>query len=638
MYGYTDNIARINLTSGTVQVEHWGERFYRQYLGGRNIIGYILQKEVGPEVDPLGPENKFIVATSMMTGSPIAGSSRFSIGAKAPLTGGFGESEAGGFFGPELRYAGFDALIIEGVSDFPCYIWIKDGKIEIRDASALWGKETGEVEDLIQAELNDGKCRILQAGIAGENLVKYASVSSSLRHWCGRGGLGAVMGSKKLKAIAARATNRQIPIANPEKVKEFVRWFAKAHKENEGILFKGEYGTAGGADSMDASGMLPTFNFRSGTFDHAKEIGGITMHDEMLSDRGGCLYCPIRCKRVINYHDKDMTIEGRYGGPEYETTGCLGSNCGIKSLKHVCKANELCGRYGIDTISTGDTISFAMECFENGLLTLDDTDGMDLSFGNEESFLKVIGMIARREGKLGNLLAEGSWRASRIIGEETWKYSMTCRKQEFPAHEPRGKWGVAFGYAVSATGADHLIAAHDPWFEGKPNLEEQYTYMDIYPMREFGIFDPLPAMSLDSKKVRLFTHLQLMWGLYNMLDLCIFVGVPEYRMTTIDQWVQVINDITGWDLSFWELIKASERGIQLQRIYNVRNGLGKEFDTLPDRMFEPVEAGAHKGHHLERETFQKAIITYYEMLGWNQEGVPSFGKFAELGMEDMYIL
>ena len=215
---------------------------------------------------------------------------------------------------------------------------------------------------------------------------------------------------------------------------------------------------------------------------------------------------------------------------------------------------------------------------------------------------------------------------------------MTCRKQEFPAHEPRGKWGVAFGYAVSATGADHLIAAHDPWFEGKPNLEEQYTYMDIYPMREFGIFDPLPAMSLDSKKVRLFTHLQLMWGLYNMLDLCIFVGVPEYRMTTIDQWVQVINDITGWDLSFWELIKASERGIQLQRIYNVRNGLGKEFDTLPDRMFEPVEAGAHKGHHLERETFQKAIITYYEMLGWNQEGVPSFGKFAELGMEDMYIL
>ena len=368
MYGFLDNIARVNLTTRTYTVEHWGERFWREYLGGDNIVACVLQQEIPAGIDPLGPDNKIVIATSILTGTPIAGSSRFSVGAKSPLTDGFGASQAGGFFGPELKFAGFDVMIIEGRSETPCYLYVHDGVIEFRDASAAWGLETAEAEDIFRSETSE-RAKILQMGIAGENLVKFAAVTTSLKHWCGRCGLGAVFGSKKLRAVVASGSNRSLKMAKPDKVKEYVQWFARTIQSHEGIQFKGEYGTAGGSDSMDAAGMLPTRNFNSGTFEHARDIGGIQMHDELLKQREGCYACPIRCKRVVGYRGSDMDIKEIYGGPEFETTGTMGSNCGIKSLKHLCKANELCGRYGLDTISTGDTIAFAMECYDKGLLT-----------------------------------------------------------------------------------------------------------------------------------------------------------------------------------------------------------------------------------------------------------------------------
>jgi len=632
-YGYMGQIARINLTDGTVKIENMEESFYKKLLGGRNLAGYLMLKEIPADADPLGPENKLIAATSVLTGTPIPGSARHTLAAKSPLTGGYGDSEAGGFWGPELKFAGYDALIVEGKASKPVYIMIKDDVIEIKDASHLRGKETGEVQYIIREENGDRKIRVLQTGIAGENLVKYAAVTNELKHWNGRCGLGAVMGSKNLRAIAVRGT-KKVAMKNEDKVLEFCKWFSHSMKEHGSMSYVAEYGTSAGVAPVDAMGLLPTYNFRMGSFEHARDICGEKMHDELLKKHEGCYSCPVRCKRVVGYKDDSLTIDESYGGPEFETIGMCGSACGIKDLKTICKANELCARYGMDTISTGGTIAFAMECFENGLISEKDTDGLKLEFGNGDALLKMIEKIAKREG-FGNLLAEGSYRAAQAIGKDAEKYSMNSKKQEFPAHEPRGKWNIALGYAVSPTGADHLVVAHDPSFEGEPDMENELTGMDLKPLYEFGIREPLPSKSLSPAKVKLFVHLQYLWSLYNVLDLCIFIGVPERRLTTLHQLLDLVNDVCGWDLKFWEFIKMGEKGVQMGRLFNARSGLTGESDTIPERMFGPLENGSQKGAYVDREEFEKALKIYYEMMGWDKNGVPTLGKFAELGLEEL---
>lgn len=633
-YGFMGKLARIDLTLRKVFIKELSEDLFKRLLGGRNLAAHFLLKEIGEKVEPLSPENKLVITTSVITGTPIPGSSRFTVAAKSPLSNGFGESEAGGFWGPELKFAGYDAIIIEGKAEHPVYIFICDGEITIKDAAHLWGKDTGFVQDAIKKENDDENIRVLQTGIGGENLVKFAAITNNLKHWCGRCGLGAVMGSKNLRAIAVRG-HQKVGIKNKEKVMEFVKWFNQNIKNNQGLSFKAEYGTAGGVTAMDAMGMLPTRNFIDGSFEHAAAIGGEKMHDELLKKREGCYACAVRCKRVVGYKDEHIEINEKYGGPEFESIGSLGSACGVKDLKVICKASELCNRFGIDTISTGMTIAFAMECFENGLITLDDTAGIELKFGNGEALLMMIEKIAKREG-FGNILAEGSARAAKIIGKNAIKYSMTVKNQEFPAHDPRGKWGVGLGYAISPTGADHLVAAHDPWFETEPNLDNELTYMDISPMKYYGIRKPIESKSLKPEKIRLFVYLQYLWSLYNVLDLCIFIGVPEYRMTSIDQIKDLVNDVCGWDLSHWEIMKTGEKGIHLARIFNYIHGIRKEDDGLPDRMFEPLRNGSQKGAYINRDEFYKAIRIYYEMMGWDKEGKPTLGKLAELGIEEYY--
>jgi aldehyde:ferredoxin oxidoreductase len=593
-----------------------------------------MLKEIPQGIDAFDEKNKIIIATSVLTGSIMPGSSRFSIGALSPLSGGYGESEAGGWWGPELKFAGYNMVIIEGKAKEPVYISIDDNVVEIRDAKHIWGKETHEAEKIIKDEGNK-RTRVLQIGIAGENLVRYAAITNELRHWCGRAGLGSVFGSKNLRAIAVSGTGG-ISQVFPEKVKELARWFAKNMHENEGLAFKSKYGTAGGVEAVDESGMFPTRNFQKGHFDGYKKLSGIVMYDTLIDKREGCYACPVRCKRVVKYNSEEFNIDPIYGGPEYESIGSLGSNCEIDDLATVCKANELCGRYGIDTISTGVTIAFAMECNEKGLLPPDLCEGLDVSFGNKKTFLNLIKMIAKRDSKLGDLLAEGSYRAGEFIGNGAVALSMTSKKQEFPAHEPRGKWGVGLGYAMSPTGGDHLVAAHDIWFEHEPDYEHELTYMDIEPMKVFGINKPLESMSLGSEKVRLFAHLQYLWSLYNVLDLCIFVGVPEYRMLSINQILEMVNAITGWKVSFWELIKVGEIGIQLSRLFNILNGFTDKDDSLPQRMFEPLLNGALEGRSIDKETFEKAKKIYYEIMGWNGKGIPTYGKFVELGIEELY--
>lgn len=631
-YGYTGNILRVDLTTSTITVEHPEEAFYKKYLGGRNIAAYYMLKEIPTDADPLGPENKLIACTSVLTGTPVPGASRHTLAAKSPLTGGFGDSEAGGYWGPELKFAGFDAIIVEGKASKPSYIMIKDDLVTIEDASHLWGKDTGDVEKIIRDDQRDPKVRVLQTGIAGENLVRYAAVTNELKHWNGRCGLGAVMGSKNLRAIAVRGSHK-IEMADRAGVLGHSKWFAQNMKNNEGLAYFSQIGTAAGVNALNGLGLLPTHNFQEGRIDNAEAMSGEVMESEVLVKREACYACPVRCKRVVEVKEGPRKVDKAYGGPEFETIGAVGSACGITDLISVCKSNELCGRYGLDTISTGMTIAFAMECFEKGLLTIEDTEGLDLSFGNMDSVETLIGLIARKEG-IGKTLAEGSYRAGEMIGKGALKYSMTTRRQEFAAHEPRGKWNIGLGYAVSATGADHLVVAHDHAFVNDPNEDPQALGgMDLFPLYEFGIRETIETTSLDHKKIRMFTYLQSIWSLYNVLDVCIFVGVPERRMFSLHQMNEMINQTTGWDIGFWEMIKAGEKGSQMARVFNVRHGCGKEWDRLPERMFEPLEGGGPYGDvAIDKKDFEDALSLYYQMMGWDEEGQVTKGKLAELDL------
>ena len=634
MYGYNGKILRINLSLGEVTVESVDEKFYRELIGGSCLVSYYLLKEVPAGVDAFSDENVIVIATSAYTGTSMPGGNRISMGCKSPLTGGIANSEAGGFWGPELKFAGYDAIVIKGRSKKPCYLWINDGKVEIRDGSGVWGKTTGDAEDIIREEVSEPKCKILQTGIAGENLVRFAAVTNGLTHWCGRGGIGAVMGSKNLRAVAVRGT-KKVNVHEPSKMIGFAKWFNETQKQDDFMQFKTKYGTLGAVGFLDNLGLLPTSNFRKGSFEGAESISGQDLHEKYLKGTESCYACPLKCKRIAGYKDENMEIEERYGGPEFESAGSLGSNCEVGSQLHSLKANELCSKYGMDTISMGATIAFAMECFEKGLISEKDTDGIDLSFGNGDAVLEIIEKTAKREG-IGDLLAEGSWRAAQEIGNGAEEFAMTAKKQEFPAHDPRGKWGVGLGYAVAPQGADHLIVAHDQCFVSEPDKESTITGMDIYPMRYFGIFDPMPAASLGPEKVRLFVHLQYLWSLYDVLAQCKFLGVPEYRMISIEQLVDALNHITGWDVSVWEAVKVGEKAIQLARMFNYKHGLGASDDALPERMYQPIENGAHEGFSINKEDLEKALCTYYEMMGWDKSGKPTFGKFAELGLEELY--
>lgn len=612
-YGYRGKFARINLTTETITIEKPEETFYKQFLGGRNIAGWVLNNEVSGDCDPLSEDNKIIVATSVLTGTTVPGASRFTLAAKSPLTEGYGDSEAGGFFGPELKFAGYDALIIEGRASKPSYIMIKDDKIEIMSAEHLWGKDTYVVQELIREDHEDPKIRVLQTGKAGENLARNAAVTNECRHWNGRCGLGAVFGSKNLRAIAVRGTQK-VPVNDNEKIKAITSWYAKNIKNNEGYYGFSQNGTPSFTTALDGLGILPTKNFVNGSFENVNQISGEIYNDKLLVKRESCWACPIRCKRVVEYKSDKINIDINYGGPEYESIGALGPICEIDDLVIISKANELCGRYGLDTIGVGVTIAFAMECYEKGLITKEDTDGLELTFGNGEALLTMIEKIANREG-FGDLLAEGSYRASLKIGKGSTAFAMVTKKQEFPAHEPRPKWNVGLGYAVSITGADHLVVAHDHAFENDPVCEDILSGMDLYPLYQFGIREPLPRKSLSPKKVRLFIILQYLWSLYNVLDLCNFIGIPERRMVSLEQLVQMVNGVTGWDLSLYELIQAGEKGIVMGRLFNYKCGITSEQETLPERMFEPLGSGVEKGSKMDRTAFYEAKDLYYQMIG-----------------------
>lgn len=611
--GYHNKILRVDLTTGAISVEEPGEKFFRMYYGGWNMIAHYLLTETEPDIDPLGPDNLLIFAPGILTGVPLGGGGRNAVGAKSPLTGGFGAGEVGGVWGAELRRAGWDGIVIKGQAATPVYLWIKGDQVELRDASHLWGKDTVAVDATIKEELGDKNVSVTQVGIGGENLVRYSAVMNDINRAAGRTGLGAVMGSKKLKAVAVRGRGR-VPLADAKRVNAQARWLAENFMTTSAGLH--DHGTDGGLVWLDASGGLPTRNFQEGAFEHAKAITGETMTHTILTGRDNCYACPIYCKRVVGIANR-YKVDSDYGGPEYETVGSLGSVCGIGDLEAIAYGNQLCNAYGLDTISAGMTIAWAMECFERGLIGPEDTGGLDVRFGNAEVMIELLEQITHRRG-FGNLLAEGSLRAARTIGRDTERYAMQVKGQELPMHEPRIKFALNLGYSTSPTGADHMHNIHDTGYETPAGIK------DMLPL---GQFEPLPADSLGPEKVRLAKY-HIDWQvLYNCLGLCMFMPYSKEQMQDI------VQGATGWPASLFEMIKVGERALAMARVYNHREGFTAADDKPLWRISTKFESGPAKGVEVPMEDMIRAIDLYYEMNGYDKEtGAPTAGKLVELGV------
>ncbi len=608
---FHDRILRVNLTDGTVAVESPGAVYFRRYMGGWNVIADVLLKEVPAGADPLGPENKLVFAPGVLTGLPVSGAARNAIGAKSPLTGAFGAAEVGGYWGSYLKRAGVDALIVEGVSETPVYLHIKDGEAELRDASHLWGRTTKETETALREELGSNRVYVTMIGPGGENMVRYACVMNGTKDAAGRTGLGAVMGSKKLKAVAVEG-GPNLEAADQDAMMDLARTMAQAVNEGERAQSLHQYGTGVGIDGGLASGNLPVHNFRDGEFEGVENLSADNFMEKIGVGMEGCFACAVRCKKKV-HAEEPYALDPDYGGPEYESFAALGSTCGVDDIIAVAKSTELCNAYSLDTIGTGVTIAFAMECFENELLSVEETGGVELRFGNADAVVKMVEMIGKREG-IGDLLAEGTRRAAAKIGNGAEQFAVEAKGQEYPMHEPRLKRGLAIGYAISPTGADHCHALHDT---GLVNPDEE-GFTQNGSLRALGLLEPIPLESLGPQKVRATMLQTLLQVRNNCLLMCLFVPWEAEEL------VQLVRAATGWNVTAHELLQVGARAFTLARLFNIREGFGPEDDHLAPRSHEPKISGALSDGGIDPDELEDAMHTYYAMMGWDKEtGVPT---------------
>ncbi len=617
--GVANKILRVNLTERKITVDEPDEAFYRKYLGGAGFVSYFLLKEVPPGTDPLGPENKLIFALGPMAGQAMPGASRNCIGAKSPLTGGFSKSEVGGFWPQELKKSGYDALIVEGKSEKPCYLLITDETVEIRDATHLWGKTVMEAHDAITEETGIRGIRTAAIGAGGENMVRYACVINDLKDAAGRGGLGAVMGSKNLKAVASRG--RQTPVvADKDKIRELTLYMNRNYYELP-IFSKAMHDVGTGEHAMmiggNNIGNMPTHNFGVNNLETTENITATKTMEVFGAGMEACAACAIRCKKTVEIGEP-WNVDPRNGGPEYESLASLGAACGVDDLAAVIKANELANLHSLDSISLGVSIAFGMECFENEILTLEDTGGVELRFGNAEALVKMVDMIAHREG-IGDILADGVRAAAEKLGEGSDEYAVHVKGLELPMHDPRVKQGLGIVYSVEAQGADHCAGLHDTAAtQESPGLEH---------MRGVGVVGPLPADDLSGEKVANQRAVHL-WALFrDSMVCCSFVP------WTVHQQVEILRALTGWQYTVSEALLTGERVATMGRIFNLREGITSEADTLPKRMFKPTTSGALVNGGIDPEKMQHAIGMFYTMMGWDAEtGVPTPEKIAQLGL------
>ena len=614
--GYNGKILHVDLTAGSLTVEEPEEAFYRKYLGGSAMGMHYILRDMPKGVDPLSPENVLTLMAGVTTGAAISGQSRLNANAKSPISGGIGDSQSGGFFPAELKFAGLDGIVIKGKSAKPVYLAIIDGEFELRDAAHLMGKKSGEVDDIIHAEV-DPKAEILQHGIGAENGVLFSSLVSMSNRHNGRTGMGLVMASKNLKAVVVRG-KKKVEVADQKELVALNRTGPKAIPENEDMDGLAKFGTAVVVLFNNTIGSLPTRNYNEGQFEGCEPISGERMAETVLKERDTCYACVVKCKRVVEIKDGPYKVDPRYGGAEYETLGTFGSYCGVDDLAAVNLANQVCNEYAVDTIAAGATIAFAMECFENGIITTEQTGGLELKFGNADAMLKALDMLVKGEGEFGKTLGMGSERAAKVWGKGSDEYLITVKGAEAPAHMPHAKRSLGLIYAVNPFGADHQSSEHDPYYEegiGDFNLDR---------LKQIGLGEPQPAYSLTEEKVRFAYESECFYSMLDSAELCQFVWGPTWTLYDAKDTANMINSVTGWDLSVDDLMAVGRRRLNLFRVFNAREGLGRKDDKLPKKFFKTLKGdGPTAGFALTHEEIDSAIDHYYKLAGWTEDGVPT---------------
>lgn len=635
-YGYNGKILHVDLTHAKLNVETPPESFYRTYMGGSAMGLYYILKEMPKGADALSPENVLTIMNSVVTGAAISGQSRVNVSARSPFTRGIGDSQSGGFFPAELKFAGFDGIVVKGSSPKPVYLWINNGVAELRDASHLTGKLTGEVDQALKEELGDEKVEILQYGISAEKGVLYSSMMSMSNRNNGRTGMGLVAHSKNLKAVVVRGTNKP-ELADPKALSVVSKSGPKMLPDNPDMAGLAKYGTASVVLPQHSMGTLPTRNYSEGAFESAEDISGERLYDVYLrgaadgkqdsKGRDTCYACIVRCKRVVELEGK-YPVDPLYGGPEYETIGTFGSYCGVKDLPAVSRANQICNAYGVDSISCGATIAFAMECFEKGIITTEQTGGLELKFGDADIMLEVLDQIVNASTPLGKLLGQGSERVASVWGNGADECLITVKGQEAPAHMPQAKRSLGLIYAVNPFGADHQSSEHD-W------MIEDGIASDLYMSRLalLGMPERLPAMSLGPEKVKFAYLTEAFYSMLDSLELCQFVWGPGWTLYGPQETADTVNAVTGWDVTVDELVKVGERRIHLMRVFNAREGMNRNADKLPKKFYQALKGeGPTAGMSLTHEEIESALDEYYRLAEMTPNGEPTKGKLEKLDL------
>ena len=616
-YGFNGKILHVDLTKGQLTVEEPEEAFYRKYLGGSAMGMHYILRDMPKGADPVGPENVLTLMTGVTTGAAISGQSRINANAKSPISGGIGDSQGGGFFPAELKFAGFDGLVIKGKSEKPVYLWIKDGEFELRDAAHLMDKKTGEVDEILKEELGDKKIEILQHGPAAEKGVIFSSLVSMANRNNGRTGMGLVMASKNLKAVVVRGRKKPA-IANPAALAALNKTGPKILPDNPDMPGLAAEGTATVVLFQNTIGSLPTHNYSEGQFQNCEDISGARMVETILKERDTCFACVVRCKRVVEIKEGAYRADPKYGGPEYETLGTFGSYCDVSDLGAIAKASQLCNEYGVDTIAAGATIAFAMECFEKGVITKEQTDGLELKFGDPDAMLKALEVMVKGEGEFGKTLGQGSERAAKIWGNGADEYLITVKGSEAPAHMPQAKRSLGLIYAVNPFGADHQSSEHDPYYE------EGVADLNLNRLKMIGLSEPQPGYSLTPEKVRFAYLTQVFYSLLDSAELCQFVFGPAWTLYGPAETVEMIRAVSGWNITVEELMAVGERRLNLFRIFNAREGLDRKDDQLPKKFFKQLQGGGPTaGIALTHEEVESAIDEYYKLAGWTNNGIPT---------------
>ncbi|MBS4207987.1 aldehyde ferredoxin oxidoreductase C-terminal domain-containing protein [Bacillus sp. FJAT-50079] len=624
VYGYHQKIAHIDLATRTTKVETMDENWYRIYAGGGLLGTYFMLRDTPAKIDAYDPENLLIFASSIIAGNDGPGLARFSVITKSPLSQGIGETRCEGPWAQSLKGSGFDAIIIHGKSETPVYVMIEDGNIDVLEASLLWGKDTNETTSLLEERHGKDEIEVATIGKAGENLVRYASIVTSRSNQAMRLGVGAVMGSKNVKAVVIKGKNLP-PIFDEQRLKEVKQEFATNMLTNELSMWQKEApGFSAWVDlADDDTAYLGVENFKKNLFPARENYS----RDRFLQYYEGSKACPGCPNDCIKYLVPNADVPKKSTGIHQEVTGSLGPNIGNENLQLMLEMNALCNLLGLDPVSLGFTISFVMECYENGVLMNIDTDGMELHFGNEKDIVQLISNIATRTG-FGDVLAEGSKRAAEKIGERAKDFALHVKGIEMVSFEPRSQTNLGLGYATAPIGPRYDISEHDWDYD----VEVGWSHT-MESSRTLGILERIPMQYVGPDKVKNFKALNNVWSACDALNLCVFASAPT-RVFPLNGMAELVEIITGWKTSSYELMKWGARRNHLMRIYNIREGMTKEDDRLPERFYkEPLKIGRLASLVLNEETFTNAIETYYEMMGYDKNGIPLNGTLYDFDLE-----